>query len=310
MANSIIILNKLIVLFVFIFIGYYAYKKTWVDERGSAAIAKLITAIFNPALMLSTAVGYENRPSSHLLLQNALLSIIVFASLIALSPLLARILRVPSNERNMVTVMLTFGNNGFLGVPLVTALYGKGAAIYLVFYIICFNMLFYSMAQHIFKTKAGDKTPFSIRSLASPGMLAGFVAIAFVIMDVNPPVVVVDCLSTMGDACIILSMIVTGFALAKIDLRTVFTDIRTLAYTAFKMLILPVAAAFIIRNVNLPVEPMLLGIMVLMYGVPSGSLPVIGCEQYGIDGTMLNRAYALTTLVSLITLPIATMLII
>lgn len=76
------------------------------------------------------------------------------------------------------------------------------------------------------------------------------------------------------------------------------------------MIIIPIAASFIIGIFNSNViSPVIGGIMILMYGMPNASLPIIVCEEYGIKSDMLSCGYALTTILALVTLPIVTLFI-
>lgn len=76
MANSIAILNQLLLLFSIMIAGYIAFKKGWVDEHGSSQISSLIVKIFNPILMLSITIGSEYRPSARLIIENIVLMVI------------------------------------------------------------------------------------------------------------------------------------------------------------------------------------------------------------------------------------------
>lgn len=309
MVNSLIILKKLVVLFVFIYIGFFTYKKNWVNEESSAAVAKLVTYIFNPALAISTAIGHTSRPPSHMILQDAILALIMFGSMIAISPIIAMILRVPKMDNDFVLIMLTFGNTAFLGIPLIEALYGHQYTIYLIVYILFFNLLFYSLGEYLFKRRAGDKTPFKFKDLCNVGIISSLAALALFATGYEPPALVVDIFSSLGSTCITLSMIVTGFAIAKVKLDHVLSDIRSIAFTFIRMLAIPCAVALLIRSVSLPFDPTLLGIMVIMYAVPNASLPVISCHIYKIEDNTLSRAYALTTISALITMPLVCILL-
>lgn len=84
---------------------------------------------------------------------NILLAVILFASLIVISPLFVRILRVKKNVRNMYSVMLIFSNLGFMGIPLIEALYGRTAVFYVGMYTLVFNILFYTYGFYLLKRK-------------------------------------------------------------------------------------------------------------------------------------------------------------
>ena len=75
----------------------------------------------------------------------------------------------------------------------------------------------------------------------------------------------------------------------------------------FLMLVIPMIAAFAIRLFHL--DPVLSGIMVLMFGMPNGSMAVMMAIDYSLDSSICSRGIVLTTLLSIITLPIVAYLI-
>lgn len=141
MQNSWIIFQKLLVLFGFMFIGYLSYKKQWITDHTESQLSGLVLNIFNPALIISGVVGSSENGNWTMVLTNLLLAVILFAILILISPLFVRILRIPKNQRNIYSVMLIFSNLGFMGIPIIEELYGKGAIFY-VYYILLSIVLF------------------------------------------------------------------------------------------------------------------------------------------------------------------------
>ncbi len=310
MENSLIILQKLVVLFCFIFVGYYAFKRSWVTKDGSAQVSRLVVNVFNPALVLATAVCNTKRPSVEFLVQNIILMLIFYLGLILVSPIVARILRVEKQNYDIFTIMMTFANTGFMGIPLVASIYGQNSTIYVSFYVLGFNFLFYTYALFLFRKKAGDSSRFSIKDLINPGTVTGLLAILALIFPISYPVIVTDILSSASDFCIALAMLVTGFSLAQVEFSKIFSDLKLYAFTIIRMIIIPMLAvvAFRILPVNM-VHTSLAGIMVIMFTMPNGSLPVIACQDYGVDGDLCSRAYALTTLLSIVTIPIITIML-
>lgn len=143
MQNSWIIFQKLLVLFGFMFIGYLSYKKQWITDHTESQLSGLVLNIFNPALIISGVVGSSENGNWTMVLTNLLLAVILFAILILISPLFVRILRIPKNQRNIYSVMLIFSNLGFMGIPIIEELYGKGAIFYVVLYSFVYSIIFY-----------------------------------------------------------------------------------------------------------------------------------------------------------------------
>lgn len=151
MQNSWIIFQKLLVLFGFMFIGYLSYKKQWITDHTESQLSGLVLNIFNPALIISGVVGSSENGNWTMVLTNLLLAVILFAILILISPLFVRILRIPKNQRNIYSVMLIFSNLGFMGIPIIEELYGKGAIFYVVLYSFVYSIIFYSYGIYLFE---------------------------------------------------------------------------------------------------------------------------------------------------------------
>ena len=185
MGNSWIIFQKLLVLFGFMLLGTLGYKRRWISDEGASQISRLIVNIFNPALIITGITSSEGAYSWTSVLMNILLAVILFASLIVISPLFVRILRVKKNVRNMYSVMLIFSNLGFMGIPLIEALYSRTAVFYVGMYTLVFNILFYTYGFYLFeKEKNIRKSPFSMektdqsRGFCMPGFTDDFFAAA------------------------------------------------------------------------------------------------------------------------------------
>ena len=267
MQNSFIIFQKLLVLFGFMLIGYLSYKKKWISDDTSSQISGLIVNIFNPALIISGVIGSVGNGNWNLVIMDLILAVILFVVLILISPAFVRILGVKKDERNIYAVMLIFSNLGFMGIPIIEELYGRGAIFYVALYTLVYNILF----------------------------------------QIDAPAPAVSFVQYLGNAAIPLSMIITGVSLAKMPLIEVFKDIKMYQFTFLKMLVIPMIAAFAIRLFHL--DPVLSGIMVLMFGMPNGSMAVMMAIDYGLDSSICSRGIVLTTLLSIITLPIVAYLI-
>ena len=307
MSNSIVIFEKLVLLFCFIFIGFYCFRKQWISKQGTSELSRMVVNIFNPLLMISTALSGSSNIPTRLLIQNTILMAAFYGIAIVLGPLVARLMGVHGDDR---TIMLVFANTAFVGIPMVESLFGEKETFYITFYALGFNLLFYTFAIHSLKKMAGDTSPFTLKSMVNPGVLCVIAAILIVAFHIELPDLAVQCIAYVSDACIPLTMIITGCALAQTNLKRVFTDWRLYVFSAFQLLISPIAVALLVHQFGaMGFDTTLVGIFILLYGMPNGSMPVIACESFDLDADLCSRGYALTTLLSLVTLPIVTMFI-
>lgn len=313
MNNSFIIFQKLLVLFGFMFIGYFSYKRKWITDHTESQLSGLVVNIFNPALIISGVISSSTNGNLKMVIMDLFLAMLLFAILIVISPLFVRILRVKKSEINIYSVMMIFSNLGFMGIPLIEELYGKGAIFYVVIYSFVYTVVFYSYGIYLFeKEKAvqtGEKAKirFEWKKMVNPGIIASLIAMLIFILQIKVTAPAVSFVDYLGNTCIPLSMILTGVSVAKLSIIEVFKDVKMYTFTFLKMLVIPVIAAVLIKKFH--IDPMLSGIMVIMFAMPNGSMPVMMSIDYGIDSSVCSRGIVLTTLLSIITLPIVAYLI-
>ena len=142
--NVSIIANQMMVLFLMMVAGYGAYKRGMVSREGTKSLSSLIVNILNPCLILSGVMNKEVTYGPRLILENLLLVFLMFALLIVLSLLFVRLARPGKDRENTYRLMVIFPNLGFMGIPLITSVYGQASVIFVAFYIVGYNLLIYS----------------------------------------------------------------------------------------------------------------------------------------------------------------------
>lgn len=102
----------------FIFVDFFCFRKGWLTKQGTSEISNLIVNVFNPLLMISTALSGFGSIPQNLMAQNLILMALFYGLMILLGPVVAKLLRVQGNDRKLVTIMLVFANTAFMGIPL------------------------------------------------------------------------------------------------------------------------------------------------------------------------------------------------
>ena len=116
--------------FLLIAVGVFLYRKKAVTEVTSRQLSGLITNICNPALMIASVFSDEMPATRQDILLTAGIAAGTYVFAIAAGILVPRLLRVEPQERKYYHMMMVYGNTGFIGIPLVSALLGEGAVIY------------------------------------------------------------------------------------------------------------------------------------------------------------------------------------
>lgn len=301
--------GKMIVLFVYMMIGYFCYRKKFLDDRASKAISFLVLNFASPALVISGAVNRSGDVEGGLL-PTVLAAIGLFAGLVLVAMVLPALLRVPVEKRGVYRLMTIFSNIGFMGFPVVQAMFGDEALLHTAIFQIPYNLLIYTYGIYELTAGAGTgggKTRFEWRKMINVGVIACFVTIAIYASGIKTPVFFNEVMAGLGALTAPLSMIVIGIALAKIPIKSLFADGRLLVFSLIKLLVLPIPGMMVAKAL-LGDRALLLGVMMVMLATPVGSMTTMLAEQYGGDTQTTSRGVALSTLLSVITIPIVGML--
>ena len=93
--------------------------------------------------------------------------------------------------------------------------------------------------------------------------------------------------------------------MTEFPIRELFTDVRLLGFSFIKMLVIPIAGMLIIRL--FVHDPVLVGVSMVMLATPVGSLVAMIAQQNGADYTLASKGIALTTLLSIVTMPLVSL---
>ncbi len=301
--NAMVIFEQMLVLLGMIIVGFLFYNKGVLDDEMEKKLSWLIVNFLNPCLIISSVSGKSTSGASNLIGQNLILVILLYIGYIILSPVLHRVLRVPKERRGLYTLMTTFSNLGFMGLPIIKSIYGDGAAIYVVFYMLTYNVLIYTYGLVI----AGKYSPLSkggidLKRMLNPGNFGSIIAILLFVFQIQFPDPLQDFLTYFGDAAIPFSMMLIGVSAAKIPWRELVSGTRVYVFCFLKLLVLPILFSFLVKL--LPFDTMIQGIFVLLSATPVGSIAIIIANEYEIGGKEGTQAIILSTILSVITMPI------
>ena len=150
-------------------------------------------------------------------------------------------------------------------------------------------------------------TGFNVKKLLSPGILSAFLAIGIYLLDIRLPQHAVSLFSTIGVTTTPLAMIVIGSTLAGVKFSTVFTDKELYLFSFLKLLVLPMITFFVLRFFIK--DRTLLEISTILSGCPIAGNVSMLCMEYNRDVTLVSKGICISTLLSMISIPIVSALV-
>lgn len=290
--------------------------KLSVDGLGKG-ISNLVLYIAQPALIFLAYV----RPFAREILVNAIyvlvFSIIVHGifSVVALMSYK----KAPDRMRRMLRFATIFSNAAFMGIPLIKSVLGAEATIYASIYNIVFNLFVWSLGVYIC-TGNGDKSVTEndgeeikvnispLKVLYHPVTVAAILGIVFFMLPIENyiPKLVMEALENLGNLVAPLSMIIIGLRLAEMDVRGILKDKHMYLFLALRHFVLPLIALGLVNLVGLllPVSNLVKMVIVILAATPTATSTTMFAEKYDCDATYASRLVAISTLISIVTMPI------
>lgn len=292
---------KVAIILILILVGYGAIKTGMFSQKGLGEITDFLLRIVTPCLIVSAFLSAESGSlgASDLLLAVALPSVSIVVS-IALSYLFFRKEAAP--RRKVLRFSMIFCNVGFMGMPLVQGIVGDAGVIYGSFFISVFNVFCWTYG---FIMMGGGKVKLKTL-LLNPGVIGLAVGLPIYFLNIRLPELITAPIEMISATNTPLAMIVVGGYIARVKLREFISDIAVYKMAVLRLLVAPalyLALALLIR----PNDTLLLS-SVIQAATPVAANCVLFAVQYGGDAELASKSVAVTTALSIITIPLFTVL--
>ncbi|RZT01244.1 AEC family transporter [Cuneatibacter caecimuris] len=298
-----VVFQQMLILFIILAVGYIANKTGIIPTASNKTLSGIVLNIANPALVIASVSGDHSKISGRGLAVTLLISICMFAALIAIAFVIPKILRAEREDEKIYNVMIVFSNIGFMGMPLVSALMGAEALLYVAIFTLPFNFLIYTYGVQLMCAGTGKKAErFSVKKVLNIGTISCVAAIILFFADIRLPEVLATACSTVGGLTAPLSMLVIGVSIASMDLKSTLKDKKLWLFSFIKLMALPALGYCILRIcVN---DDYLVQLAGILFCTPVGSMVAMLAEQYTGKCELAAKGVAMTTLLSVVTIPV------
>lgn len=373
-----VMLQQMIVMFLMIAVGYLCYRKQILTEEVSRKVSAIVVNVANPCMILSSALTDQQMQGKELV-QTLAIVVMMYVFLLVMAQLLPRILCIQKESRGAYAAMTVFANIGFMGFPVLAAMYGNGALLYGAVFQIPFNILIYTYGVAVLTRKPGacakteqdvkaevdvnaevdvkaepdvksevdvkaesdvkaepngktgerqdaqgitaavngkseniengseqqgklQGTVEIVKKIFNIGVIACITAMLLYFLQTPVPSFLQAFITNLGNLTAPLSMMIIGASLAQMPLKELFLDKKLLLFSLVKLLLLP--AVWMIMVNRVAEQEILRGVCLVMMATPAGSMTAMLAQQYGGDYETASRGVALTTVLSVITMPL------
>ncbi len=302
-----VILHQMIQLFMMMGLGYLLYKVKIIDEVFNKKLTRFVLDCTLPIMVLASVLEQPADRDYGVVAEMIVISAGIYIVLPVIAFVTVKFMRLPISQQGMYMMMLTYGNVGFMGFPVLNAIYGGTAVFYAAILNIVFNVSAFSAGVVMINyggggDAAGSSGKFNFRSLLSPGTVISVISVAIYFSGIIFPDDIVSVCSSVGSMTSPLAMVIIGATLATMDIRSVFDDWRIYPFTLVKQIALPFVM-WIIMRVFIHDE-MLLGICTILMMMPTANICVMMANMHDRDEKLAARGVFITTLFSIVSVPL------
>ncbi|MEA5014966.1 MAG: AEC family transporter [Candidatus Limiplasma sp.] len=299
------LVGLLVKITVMVLLSFVLKKTGIIDARMQKGLSELLMRALLPFSVLASANSEFSAELAGNLAVAAVVSIAYYIGALAISLMLAN-LKAPKGPlireekaRAIFATMSVFANTGFLGLPLVKALYGTEGFLYGVVYNMAYQLFLFTAGVMLL---SGEK---KIRWKSVLGDLATLASVAAIAVYVSPfrfPPMLGETFEEIGNMCVPLSMMVVGCSLADIRPKQLLTERLGLAVSLLRLLVFPLGMLLILKGIGL--SGILAASCVLLTALPVGSLNVVMAEKYRADVKLATCAVMQSMVLFVPSLPV------
>ena len=296
----------MLILLAIVIVGYVAGKLKYMGGDFDRRLSNIIIDITCPALILSSTMGGK-LPDRSLILPLLGISLLTYVLLAIAAWTLPRWLSKKSEDRGTVGFALMFGNVGFIGYPIVGAIFGHEAVFYAAILNVV-NTLSVFTAGVMLVNGERQRMAFQSKILVSTPMISAYLAILIVALGIdNIPSVISQPITMIGGITVPGALLIIGSSMSRLSWRMMLGSGVVYVTTAFRLLILPLLLYIIFRAMGF--DSLVVNINTLVIAMPVATYGTILCLRYGRDTALITEITFISTLLSVLTIPLVAQLL-
>ncbi len=305
MNISILLMQQIVQLFLMIFMGYLIVKTGLVRDDDSKVLSKIILYLIVPCVIINAfQVDYTTDTVKGLLIAFAA-SVMTQVILLVVISVAGKLLHL--NEVEVASVY--YSNSGNLIVPIVTFILGQEWVLYGCVFMSVQLVFLWTHCKKIISREASYDWKKIILNI---NMISIFIGVVLFFTKIRLPEIIGNTLASVGTMIGPASMIVTGMLFAGMNLKQIFANKRVYFITFLRLIAVPLIALALIKLSNLASFSAdgnkIMLIVFLAIITPSASTVTQMCQVYGNDSKYASAINVMTTLLSVIAMPVMVML--
>ena len=292
----------MLTLFAIVVVGYIAGKKDYMGGTFDKRLSKLVIDITCPALILSSAMTGE-LPDRRYILPLLGISALTYVLLTGVAVWLPRLLTKRKDDEGVLGFAMMFGNVGFMGYPIVASIFGHEAVFYAAVLNVVNTFAVFTVGTILITGKTVNGPKFQKKVLWSTPMLSAYVTMLIVALEITGiPAWISQPLTMIGNITVPAALLIIGSSMSQLPLRSLLGNRTIYLTTLLRLALLPIGIHYLFTLLGF--DPFVVGINTVVIAMPVATYGTSLCLRHGKDTTLITEVTFITTLLSMITIPL------
>ena len=297
-------LEVMVMLFTMVILGYAACKLGYMGDKFDKKLSSIVVDITCPLLVLSSVMGDE-MPDRSLILPLVGVGFLTYIILLVFGFWVPRFISKNHDDQGMIGFSLMFANVGFIGFPIVASIFGPKAVFYAALLNVPNTFFIFTAGVMLVKGEYSIRQ-FNPKVLLSPALIGAFIAALLVAFGVHTPEMIARPITMVGNITVPAALMIIGSSMARLPLREIIGSGKVYATSFLRLVIVPLSVYFLFRLCG--VNTLINNINTVVIAMPVASFGTMFCMKYGRNPSLMTEATFITTLFSIITIPLITLL--
>lgn len=297
-------LEVMVMLFTMVILGYAACKLGYMGDKFDKKLSSIVVDITCPLLVLSSVMGDE-MPDRSLILPLVGVGFLTNIILLVFGFWVPRFISKNHDDQGMIGFSLMFANVGFIGYPIVASIFGPKAVFYAALLNVPNTFFIFTAGVMLVKGEYSIRQ-FNPKVLLSPALIGAFIAALLVAFGVHTPEMIARPITMVGNITVPAALMIIGSSMARLPLREIIGSGKVYATSFLRLVIVPLSVYFLFRLCG--VNTLINNINTVVIAMPVASFGTMFCMKYGRNPSLMTEATFITTLFSIITIPLITLL--
>lgn len=296
-----VVIQTMLKLFIILLIGYALNKFGVFDSYVNKKISSLVVNLTSPLLIIYSISTVDSNNKSAVLLMIGL-GFLMYIGFIIFGKLACLLLPFPKKDYPVYECMCVFANTAFMGYPVVQSILGTEAIFYASMIHMAFSIFVYSYGVICVNKSGTEKFKFNAKLFMTPGFILSVLSVVIYVFSIKLPSLVLSTTEMVGSLTSPLSMMMIGSSLAMYPLKESLGDWRSYLFAAVRLLAIPAITALVCSLVHM--DSYFAAVTIITNAMPVAATVLMLATEYNSNVELVTRNIVVSTLLSVITIPI------